>query len=148
MLCFDDLVLDCKDSNGRGRNESLLCADADRQVVDKRLNQTYQRILSRLAGKNKASLIEAQRAWVRFKLADCEDEAGYEETVANWRDVSVVSCETEHTKQRLQTLERRYRVKLSYSRQRPNPGFAKMPAKPAQLYVGRLETGSSDRFDV
>ncbi len=111
MLCFDGLVLDCKDSNGRGRNESLLCADADREMVDKRLNQTYQRILSRLAGKNKASLIEAQRAWVRFKLTDCEDEAGYEETAANWRDVSVVSCETELTKQRLQTLERRYGVK-------------------------------------
>jgi uncharacterized protein YecT (DUF1311 family) len=111
MLCFNDLVLDCKDPNGRGRNEDLLCADADRQVVDKKLNQTYQRILGRLAGKNKASLIDAQRAWVRFKLADCEDDAGHEETVANWRDVFVVRCEAELTKQRLLTLERRYGVK-------------------------------------
>lgn len=111
MLCFNDLVLDCKDPNGRGRNEDLMCADADRQVVDKRQNQTYQRILGRLAGERKASLVEAQRAWVRFKLTDCQDDAGHETTVANWRDVFVVKCETELTKQRLQILERRYGAK-------------------------------------
>ena len=111
MLCFNDLVLDCKDPNGRGRNEDLMCAEADRQAVDKRLNQTYQRILGRLAGESKTSLVEAQRTWVRFKLADCHDDAGHEETVANWRDVVVVKCEAELTKQRLQTLERRYGIK-------------------------------------
>jgi uncharacterized protein YecT (DUF1311 family) len=111
MHCFNDLVLDCKDPNGRGRNEDLLCANSDRQSVDKKLNQTYQRILSRVAGERKASLIEAQRAWVRFKLADCQDDAGYEATAANWRDVFVVKCEAELTKQRLQTLEQRYGTK-------------------------------------
>ena len=111
MLCFNDLVLDCKDHNGRGRNEDLMCADADRQAVDKRLNQTYQRILGRLVGESRVSLVEAQRAWVRFKLADCQDDAGHETTVANWLDVFVAKCEAELTKQRLQTLERRYGTK-------------------------------------
>ena len=111
MLCFNDLVLDCNDPDGRGRNEDLMCADANLRAVDIGLNHTYQRILGRLTGKDRTSLVEAQRAWVRFKLADCQDDAGHEMTTANWRDVFVVRCEVELTKQRLQTLEQRYRLK-------------------------------------
>ena len=62
-------------------------------------------------GESRVSLVEAQRAWVRFKLADCQDDAGHETTVANWLDVFVAKCEAELTKQRLQTLERRYGTK-------------------------------------
>jgi uncharacterized protein YecT (DUF1311 family) len=53
-----------------------VCAHYHADIADKSLNEVYQRQLKRLTEKsNKARLVTAQRAWIRFRDANCLYEA-------------------------------------------------------------------------
>ena len=46
---------------------------------DARLNENYKRLMSKLSEERKKALLEAQRAWIRFRDANCtfwDDPAG------------------------------------------------------------------------
>jgi uncharacterized protein YecT (DUF1311 family) len=50
-----------------------ICADTDYKAADRKLNQTYGRIVKRLAGdRDTVKLLQAsQRAWIAFRDAEC-----------------------------------------------------------------------------
>ena len=48
---------------------NCMLAETGRQ--DARLNENYKRLLSKLGAERKNALIEAQRAWIRFRDANC-----------------------------------------------------------------------------
>ena len=111
MICsHESVVINCAETQQR-RIESLLCVDDEYKNADKRLNALYQGILKNMKTSEdsplKKQLIEGQRAWVRFKEADCEIEGEFAKP-GMWGDVFVVGCQLEHTKQRIKVLEGRF----------------------------------------
>ena len=115
LVCWEDTTYDC---NGNLRRiESLLCADAEFHREDKQLNATYRTILKSLEGpgdgtvhsdpaQRKKELIEAQKAWVSFRIADCKSQGNL--NGSDWNDVFIVSCETQATKERIRVLKKRF----------------------------------------
>ena len=63
-----------------GANPGLIdCAAAETKRQDARLNENYKRLMSKLTEERKKALVEAQRAWIRFRDANCnfwDDPAG------------------------------------------------------------------------
>jgi uncharacterized protein YecT (DUF1311 family) len=51
--------------------EMINCMLAETRRQDARLNENYKKLLSKLATERKNALIEAQRAWIRFRDANC-----------------------------------------------------------------------------
>lgn len=50
------------------------CAHGAYQSADKKLNQVYKPIFSRLTGTEKQHLINAQSNWIKFRDANCDFE--------------------------------------------------------------------------
>jgi uncharacterized protein YecT (DUF1311 family) len=63
-----------------GVNPALIdCALAETKRQDARLNENYKRLMSKLTEERKKALLEAQRAWIMFRDANCafwDDHAG------------------------------------------------------------------------
>ncbi len=78
-------------------------------VADANLNTTYQRILRQLdredASQAKASLVRAQRLWVKFRDADCGAVFDYN-APGGVRFAEMFRCETRHTESRMNELTR------------------------------------------
>ena len=51
--------------------QMINCMLAETGRQDARLNENYKRLLSKLGTERKNALIEAQRAWIRFRDANC-----------------------------------------------------------------------------
>src|SRR5262249_37799742 len=51
--------------------EMINCILAETRRQDARLNENYKRLISKLATERKNALVEAQRAWIRFRDAKC-----------------------------------------------------------------------------
>ena len=51
--------------------QMINCMLAETGRQDARLNENYKRLLSKLGPERKNALIEAQRAWIRFRDANC-----------------------------------------------------------------------------
>jgi uncharacterized protein YecT (DUF1311 family) len=47
------------------------CILAETRRQDARLNENYKRLISKLATERKNALVEAQRAWIKFRDANC-----------------------------------------------------------------------------
>ena len=47
------------------------CAAEQFRKADKALNVTYKRIISKLKASDRANLIEAQRAWLKYRTSNC-----------------------------------------------------------------------------
>jgi uncharacterized protein YecT (DUF1311 family) len=76
------------------------CAAADFRAADARLNAAYRAITRRLTDDPaRRSLVEAQRAWIRFRDAECEfDTKGYEG--GSIRPMLFSECQERVTEQR------------------------------------------------
>ena len=84
------------------------CADADLKTVEKTLNTTYQAALKAVGdaegAKAKAALVAAERAWIKFREADCN--ALYELWAdGTMRTVVYVSCMRRRAEQRIKELD-------------------------------------------
>ncbi|MDH0863297.1 lysozyme inhibitor LprI family protein [Mitsuaria sp. GD03876] len=103
-------ALDC--ANAVSTVDMNDCAAQEQQQVEKQLNAVYQRVLAatpakvdaQVPAKPRQRLVEAQRAWVKFREADCK--AVYE----LWADGSIrnlqfLGCMQEHAKLRIKQLE-------------------------------------------
>ena len=63
--------LACMDKSNGVTVEMLDCMSAELTRQDARLNENYQRLLSKLSAKRKEGLLEAQRAWIKFRDTNC-----------------------------------------------------------------------------
>ena len=56
----------CMDKSKGVTSEMLDCISAEFTRQDDRLNENYKRLMSKLSGKRKEGLLEAQRAWINL----------------------------------------------------------------------------------
>ena len=67
-------------AKANGANPDMIdCIMAEAKQQDARLNENYKRLMSKLSEERKTALLEAQRAWIRFRDANCtfwDDPAG------------------------------------------------------------------------
>ena len=61
----------CMGKSGGVTVEMLDCIGAETKVQDTRLNQAYKELMATLAPARKKQLQEAQRAWIKFRDANC-----------------------------------------------------------------------------
>jgi len=61
----------CIDRSNGVTSEMLDCMSAEFSRQDARLNENYKRLMSKLSTKRREGLLEAQRAWIRFRDANC-----------------------------------------------------------------------------
>lgn len=96
--------IDCTDPHTQ--TDMTLCAQADFDAADEKLNELYARVRVRLAGEETklAALRDAQRAWVAYRDADCAfQSSGVEGGSA--QPMVEAQCRTERTTQRNADLE-------------------------------------------
>lgn len=56
--------------------EMNICAAQEYQVADRKLNRVYRQLQSKLNGKQKQRLTNAQLAWIKFRDTNCNYERG------------------------------------------------------------------------
>jgi uncharacterized protein YecT (DUF1311 family) len=57
-------------AKANGANPDMIdCIMAEAKQQDARLNENYKRLMSKLSEERKKTLLEAQRAWIRFRDA-------------------------------------------------------------------------------
>jgi uncharacterized protein YecT (DUF1311 family) len=61
----------CMDKSNGNTAEMTDCIAAETKRQDARLNENYKRLVSKLSAKRKNTLQGAQRAWVKFRDANC-----------------------------------------------------------------------------
>ncbi|NPT44624.1 DUF1311 domain-containing protein [Paraburkholderia sp. 1N] len=63
-------TIDCKNASDQASLNQ--CADLDYQAADKKLNETYSKLLKKVSPQGKPRLQKAERAWVTYRDAQCE----------------------------------------------------------------------------
>lgn len=61
----------CLNASGGATPDILDCIDAETKVWDKALNDAYKRTMSALPDARRSGLQAAQRAWIKFRDANC-----------------------------------------------------------------------------
>jgi uncharacterized protein YecT (DUF1311 family) len=97
---------DC--TNPSSTPEMNECGALEVKAADARLNATYQRVLKAFSDKEdaqvKSMLVNAQRAWIRFREADCN--AVYEKwSGGTIRGVMFTGCMRARAEQRIKELD-------------------------------------------
>jgi uncharacterized protein YecT (DUF1311 family) len=116
-LCFSTNVfaIDCNNlPAGIGPDAaqaSLQCAEHDRAVADRALNDTYRKLRAQLNNNRGAqalvpdSLLAAQRAWVAFRDTECDFRASLSGAAPQWLGVNRTECLTALTTARVRMLK-------------------------------------------
>jgi uncharacterized protein YecT (DUF1311 family) len=109
--CGSAFALDC--GKAITTPEINECASIDQKKVEAKLNKVYQRVLKSLDvpdaplesySEMRKSLMVAQRAWVKFREADCN--AVYQKHVSGTiRTVMYIGCMHSHAEKRIRELE-------------------------------------------
>jgi uncharacterized protein YecT (DUF1311 family) len=97
-------ALDCK--NAVTTPDINECAAAGQKQIEAKLNQTYQGVLKSLDDdkETKKALVAAQRAWVKFREADCK--AVYQRSSGGTiRTVMYIGCMQNRAETRIKELE-------------------------------------------
>jgi uncharacterized protein YecT (DUF1311 family) len=95
-------------NDGSGQ-DAYVCAKQGADAADAKLSETYQHALARLSGSDnleraKSSLIESERAWVKFREADCVvQDRIFEQGLM--RRAMVEMCLKSHSEQRTTDLQ-------------------------------------------
>ena len=64
--------LTCMDKSKGVTSEMIDCMKAETARQDARLNENYKRLMSKVSVKRKKTLLDAQRAWIKFRDLNCE----------------------------------------------------------------------------
>jgi len=64
--------LACMDKAEGVTAEMIDCISAETARQDARLNASYKKLMAKLPAKRKKTLLEAQRAWIKFRDLNCE----------------------------------------------------------------------------
>jgi uncharacterized protein YecT (DUF1311 family) len=92
------------------------CAKQELNIVEAKLNKVYRKFVKELSepdtefekfSEMKSKLIEAQRAWVKFRELDCDAVYTYH-IGGSIRDLMYLGCMNQHAEQRIKELERTY----------------------------------------
>jgi uncharacterized protein YecT (DUF1311 family) len=96
-------ALDCK--NAVSTPEINECASVEQKKVEDKLNKVYQQVIKSIGeADTRKALVEAQRAWVQFREADCK--AVYEQyKTGTIRTVMYIGCMQQHAEVRIKNLE-------------------------------------------
>jgi uncharacterized protein YecT (DUF1311 family) len=84
--------------------EEKYCAGLAYEAVDKRLNQVYRQLTSKLARTEKQRLVEAQLAWIKYRDKNCDFET-YSSRNGTGYGVFLNECLQRITKQRINDLQ-------------------------------------------
>ena len=63
--------LTCMDTSKGVTAEMMDCISAETARQDARLNENYTKLMSKVSAKRKKTLLEAQRAWIKFRDVNC-----------------------------------------------------------------------------
>jgi len=61
----------CLEKTGDTTVGMLDCISAETKVQDARLNKAYKNLVAELSPQRRAALLEAQRAWIKFRDTNC-----------------------------------------------------------------------------
>ena len=77
--------------------EMNICAGQEYKAADRKLNQVYRQLQSKLSGSQKQRITQAQLAWIKFRDANCDYERGQFEggTMASSTGTSCLAGMTE-----------------------------------------------------
>lgn len=92
----------CMDRSGGVTSKMLACADAEINRHDATLNQNYQAAMQTLEEPQQQGLRAAQRAWIKFRDAECGFIAGL--TGGSIDRINAANCMLEMTQQRANVL--------------------------------------------
>lgn len=83
------------------------CAGKDFNAADKKLNDAYKQIEGRLKddAASKKLLVDAQRAWIAFRDAECNFQGGPRAEAGSMYPMVVASCQAALTNGRLKDLQ-------------------------------------------
>lgn len=91
-------------ANAMTQQARNLCARQEFEASEQKLNQTYQQLLSRLRGKPRTLLANAQQAWIEYREANCAYKYdGY--TAGAIASMMYSNCLRQATERRIKDLE-------------------------------------------
>jgi uncharacterized protein YecT (DUF1311 family) len=90
--------------NAQNQQEMNHCAEDEFHKADQKLNKLYNNLGSKLEPERLAKLKEAERAWVKFRDADC-DFVTYINKGGSIYPLVYFGCLTESTNDRIKQLE-------------------------------------------
>ena len=61
----------CIKKSGGVTSEMMSCVDVETKHQDEKLNQSYQKLLASLKPARKNQLVDAQRAWLKYRELNC-----------------------------------------------------------------------------
>ncbi len=110
LLSSNLYATDCK--NTVNTQEINQCAKIDQEKTEAKLNATYQQAIKSLSNPDdeytkyseiKSSLILAQKAWIKFRKADC-NTVYLQNKDGTIRTAMYISCMQERAEQRIKEL--------------------------------------------
>lgn len=111
--------VDC--SNARSTAEMNYCTGLELQAADRELNRVYQRAIAKRTKDGDAgpytfeawlaALKASQRAWIKFRDADCEGVVVQDWGGGSGTSAAVNGCRIELTRHRTAILKERYGIK-------------------------------------
>jgi uncharacterized protein YecT (DUF1311 family) len=107
-LAEDDVGLSkkfsrCMDSAGGTTTGMVDCISTEAKQQDVRLNKAYKELMATLSPERKKQLQEAQRAWIKFRDANCDFY--YDPDGGSLARVSANDCAMSSTARRAKELE-------------------------------------------
>jgi uncharacterized protein YecT (DUF1311 family) len=61
----------CIKKSGGVTSEMMNCVDVETKRQDEKLNQSYQKLLASVKPARKTQLVDAQRAWLKYRELNC-----------------------------------------------------------------------------
>jgi uncharacterized protein YecT (DUF1311 family) len=99
----------CK--NPQTQPEMNACSRLDYQQVDKKLQQVYDRLRSKLPNTSQQQLVSAQRAWIAFRDSNCDFQKSFFEG-GSIAPTMLNCCLSDTTQQRTSELEMYLQTKI------------------------------------
>ena len=96
------LALDC--NNAQTTVDMIECADKEYRAADQKLNQSYSAFKKSLDAPGNALLLEAQRAWLKFRDTNCALAAD-QARGGTMAPLLEIGCRTSMTEQRTKELD-------------------------------------------
>jgi uncharacterized protein YecT (DUF1311 family) len=106
LLCAPAHVAAAKDCNGIGTQADMnICERKNLENADARLNAAYNKLAAKVSAAGKAKLVDAQRAWIKYRDLQCEFES-LGTNGGSIHGMIVGQCLTEMTAAQTKRLER------------------------------------------
>jgi len=93
----------CMDKSGGITMNMIDCMTEENKLQDARLNKAYKSLIAELPPARKTQLLEAQRAWIKFRDANCDFY--YDPDGGSMARVSASDCVMRTTTERVRELE-------------------------------------------